>query len=128
LYDHVKDVADALNTGLKHGRVSVAHIVGRDPEYLDEHGVCRAAIETAAESLCDGVVAPVFWYVLFGFPGLIIYKAVNTMDSMIGHKNAKYHAFGMTAARFKFITRPTNWNFLGFSSIFYSHCKPLGCL
>ena len=99
LYDHVRDVVNALNIDLEHGRKSVAHIVGRDPEHLDEHGVCRAAIETVAENLCDGVVAPIFWYVLFGFPGLIIYKAVNTMDSMIGYKTAKYHAFGMTAAR-----------------------------
>ncbi len=99
LYDHVKDVAVALGASLEAGREAVSHIVGRDPEHLDEHGVCRAAIETTAENLCDGVVAPIFWYVLFGFPGLIIYKAVNTMDSMIGHKNARYRAFGMTAAR-----------------------------
>lgn len=99
LYDHVKDVADGLEISLEHGRAAVSHIVGRDPDYLDQHAVCRAAIETAAENLCDGVVAPIFWYVLFGFPGLIIYKAVNTMDSMIGHKNKKYNAFGMTAAR-----------------------------
>lgn len=99
LYDHVKDVAIALQSSVEEGRRAVSHIVGRDPEQLDEHGVCRAAIESAAENLCDGVVAPVFWYVLFGFPGLIIYKAVNTMDSMIGHKNARYRAFGMTAAR-----------------------------
>ncbi|NQW01292.1 MAG: cobalamin biosynthesis protein, partial [Rhodospirillales bacterium] len=94
LYDHVKEVAKALEIGLEPGRQAVAQIVGRDPQQLDIHGVCRAAIESCAENLCDGVVAPVFWYVLFGFPGLIIYKSVNTMDSMIGHKNAKYRAFG----------------------------------
>lgn len=99
LYEHVKDVSIALSTGLEAGREAVSHIVGRDPEQLDEHGVCRAAIETTAENLCDGVIAPIFWYVLFGFPGLIIYKTTNTMDSMIGYKNAKYRAFGMTAAR-----------------------------
>lgn len=99
LYDHVKAVGVALEVSLEAGREAVSHIVGRDPEQLDVHGVCRAAIESAAENLCDGVIAPIFWYVLFGFPGLIIYKAVNTMDSMIGHKNAKYRAFGMTAAR-----------------------------
>ncbi len=99
LYDHVKAVATALEFGVEPGRQAVAHIVGRDPAQLDVHGVCRAAIETAAENLCDGVVAPIFWYLLFGFPGLIIYKAVNTMDSMIGHRNARYRAFGMTAAR-----------------------------
>jgi adenosylcobinamide-phosphate synthase len=99
LFDHVKAVARGLSDSLEQGREAVSHIVGRDPSRLDEHGVARAAIESAAENLCDGVVAPVFWYILFGFPGLIIYKAVNTMDSMIGHKTAKYRAFGMTAAR-----------------------------
>ncbi|HER26628.1 MAG TPA: cobalamin biosynthesis protein CobD [Rhodospirillales bacterium] len=99
LYDRVRAVALALRLGLEPARSEVAHIVGRDPRYLDEHGVSRAAIESAAENFCDGVVAPVFWYVLFGFPGILVYKAVNTMDSMIGHLTPKYRAFGMTAAR-----------------------------
>ncbi len=99
LYDHVKDVAKALDIGLEPGREAVSHVVGRDVTQLDEHGVARAAIETLAENLCDGVIAPIFWYLLFGFPGLLIYKTVNTMDSMIGYKNTKYRAFGMTAAR-----------------------------
>lgn len=132
LYDHVKDVADALKISLEHGRKTVAHIVGRNPEYLDEHGVCRAAIETTAENLCDGVVAPVFWYVLFGFPGLIIYKAVNTMDSMIGHKNAKYLAFGMTAARLddvlNLIPARLTGIFLVLAAFFTPTASPLGAL
>lgn len=100
LYAYVKNVATAFESGgLSDGRVAVSHIVGRDPDQLDEHGVCRAAIESLAENFGDGVVAPIFWYVLFGFSGLLVYKAVNTMDSMIGHKSVKYMAFGFTAAR-----------------------------
>ncbi|MBT3304904.1 MAG: cobalamin biosynthesis protein CobD [Alphaproteobacteria bacterium] len=99
LYDSVAKVAHALNQDLPQGREAVSHIVGRDPNMLDEAGVARAAIETAAENFCDGVVAPVFWFVLFGFPGILIYKTVNTMDSMIGYTTPKYRAFGMTAAR-----------------------------
>jgi len=99
LYDHVKAVVKAFEFGLEPAREAVSHIVGRDPSVLDEHGICRAAIESLAENLNDGVVAPVFWYILFGFPGLLVYKAVNTMDSMIGHRTEKYRAFGMTAAR-----------------------------
>jgi adenosylcobinamide-phosphate synthase len=97
----VRAVALALDReGIEAGRRAVAHIVGRDPAQLDEHGVARAAIESLAENFGDAVVAPVFWYVLFGMPGLIIYKAANTMDSMIGHLTPQYRAFGMAAARF----------------------------
>ena len=99
LYDHVKAVAKALREGVEPGRQAVRHIIGRDPERLDGAGVARGALESLAENFCDGVVAPVFWYVLFGFPGLLTYKAVNTMDSMIGYTSPKYRAFGMTAAR-----------------------------
>lgn len=99
LYDRVRAVALGLDQGLEQGREAVSHIVGRAPEHLDNHGVARAAIESCAENFSDGLIAPVFWYVLFGLPGLMIYKAVNTMDSMIGHMTLKYHAFGMTAAR-----------------------------
>ena len=99
LYDHVKAVARALREGVEPGRQAVRHIIGRDPERLNGAGVARGALESLAENFCDGVVAPVFWYVLFGFPGLLVYKAVNTMDSMIGYTSPKYRAFGMTAAR-----------------------------
>jgi adenosylcobinamide-phosphate synthase len=100
LYTAVKRVMVALReNGVESGRTAVSQIVARDPAYLDEHGVSRAAIESLAENFSDGVVAPVFWYVLFGFPGLLVYKTVNTMDSMIGYKNPKYAAFGFTAAR-----------------------------
>jgi adenosylcobinamide-phosphate synthase len=101
LYDHVRAVGRALEReGLEPARRAVAHIVGRDPNQLDEHGVARAAIESLAENFSDAVVAPVFWYVLFGMPGLLVYKAANTMDSMIGHLTPQYQAFGMVAARF----------------------------
>lgn len=100
LYDHVRDVAAALERGgLAAGRTAVAHIVGRDPAALDQHGVSRAAIESLAENFSDGVVAPAFWYALFGLPGLLAYKAINTLDSMIGHKTPRYLHFGMVAAR-----------------------------
>jgi len=77
----------------------VAMIVGRDPEQLDEAGVCRAAIESCAENFSDGVVAPVFWLALLGLPGLIGYKAINTADSMIGHRTERHGSFGWAAAR-----------------------------
>lgn len=100
LYDHVRAVQAALRRGgLPAGRQAVAMIVGRDPNSLDEHGVARAAIESCAENFSDAVVAPVFWYVIAGFPGLLVYKTVNTLDSMIGHRNDRYRAFGMAAAR-----------------------------
>ena len=101
LYDHVAAVALALDRGgLAAGREAVRHIVGRDPSRLDAHGVARAAIESLAENFSDGVVAPVFWYLLLGLPGLFAYKMANTLDSMIGHKTPHYLAFGWAAARF----------------------------
>lgn len=101
LYDHVAAVARGLEQdGLSGGRRAVAMIVGRDPESLDEAGVSRAAIESLAENFSDGVVAPAFWLALLGLPGIVLYKATNTADSMIGHKNDKYRAFGWPAARF----------------------------
>jgi len=100
LFQHVAAVADGLKRGgLAGGRWAVARIVGRDPESLDEHGVARAAIERCAENFADGVVAPVFWYLVAGFPGLLLYKTANTMDSMIGHLDDKHRDFGLVAAR-----------------------------
>ncbi len=99
IYNHVSVVGKALLEGVEQGRDAVRHIVSRDPASLDGPGVARSAIESLAENFSDGVVAPVFWYVLFGFPGLLVYMAVNTMDSMIGHRTPQYRAFGMTAAR-----------------------------
>jgi adenosylcobinamide-phosphate synthase len=99
LYDHVAAVASGLEGGLEEGRQAVAHIVGRDPASLDAHGVARAAIESTAENFADGVVAPLFWGVLFGLPGMAAYKAINTLDSMIGHRSPRYLDFGRFAAR-----------------------------
>ncbi|MBF0270063.1 MAG: cobalamin biosynthesis protein CobD [Alphaproteobacteria bacterium] len=100
LFEHVLAVGRALKAkGLAGGREAVSHIVGRDVKQLDEHGVARAAVESCAENFGDGVVAPVFWYVLLGVPGLLLYKTVNTLDSMIGHKTERYRAFGVTSAR-----------------------------
>jgi adenosylcobinamide-phosphate synthase len=99
LADHVLAVSDALRVSLAEGRVAVARIVGRDPETLDEGGVARAAIESAAENFSDGVVAPAFWFLIAGLPGIAIYKAVNTADSMIGHRSERYAEFGWAAAR-----------------------------
>ncbi len=100
LYEHVAAVANALDKdGLAGGRIAVAKIVGRDPESLDAHGVARAAIESLAENFSDAVVAPVFWFALFGLPGLMVAKAVNTLDSMIAHRSERYLDFGRFAAR-----------------------------
>jgi len=100
LEQHVAAVADGLErSGLAAGREAVGHIVGRDPDSLDEAGVSRAALESLAENFSDGVVAPAFWAVLFGLPGLIAYKAINTADSMIGHRTPRHAAFGWAAAR-----------------------------
>ncbi len=95
----VRAVADALDTSLEAGRRQVSQIVGRDPETLDSAGVSRAAIESLAESTSDGIIAPLFWLVLGGLPGIAIYKAINTADSMIGHKTERHLQFGWAAAR-----------------------------
>lgn len=100
LYQFVGAVADGLETSLEEGRRAVSHIVGRDPERLDEAGVARAAIESLAENYSDGVVAPALWMAIAGLPGAAIYKGVNTADSMIGHRDARHLHFGWASARF----------------------------
>ena len=100
LHRHVADVADALEKrGTEAGRSAVSHIVGRDTEALDAAGVARAAIESLAENFSDAVVAPVLWMAIAGLPGAALYKAINTADSMIGHRTRRYEAFGWAAAR-----------------------------
>ena len=84
---------------LNAARTAVSYIVGRDTESLDSDGVCRAAVETVAENTSDGVIAPMFWMLMFGAVGGFFYKAINTMDSMIGYRNEKYLYFGRTAAK-----------------------------
>ncbi|UUP19721.1 adenosylcobinamide-phosphate synthase CbiB [Nitratireductor thuwali] len=101
LGSHVAAVAAALeNDGVEAGRKAVSQIVGRDPQSLDEAGIARAAIESLAENASDGVVAPVFWLAVGGLPGGTVYKAVNTADSMIGHRTPRHADFGWAAARF----------------------------
>ena len=100
LHDHVAAVETALRTGgLEAGRRAVAMIVGRDPERLDAPAVCRAAIESLSENFSDGIVAPSVWIGAFGLPGGALYKAINTADSMIGHRTPRHEAFGWAAAR-----------------------------
>ena len=100
LHDHVAAVATPLQAGdLDAARAAVSQIVGRDPALLDEAGIARAAIESLAENTSDGVVAPLVWGALFGLPGIIGYKAINTLDSMIGHRTERHEAFGWASAR-----------------------------
>ena len=99
LAEHVGAVARALREDLPAARRAVAMIVGRDVAGMDRPRIARAAIESAAENLSDGVVAPAFWFAVAGLPGIAAYKAVNTADSMIGHRTPRHEAFGWTAAR-----------------------------
>ena len=94
LWAHVRAVATGLACGLAEGRVAVSHIVGRNPASLDAPGVARAAIESLAENFSDGIVAPALWCALLGLPGIAMYKAINTADSMIGHRTPRHERFG----------------------------------
>lgn len=100
LVQHVHAVADGLRLSLPEGRRAVAMIVGRDTAAMDQAAVSRAAIESAAENLSDGVIAPAFWFLIGGLPLMLVYKAANTADSMIGHRTPRHEAFGWAAARF----------------------------
>ena len=99
LDEHIRAVADALDDGVEPARRAVGMVVGRDTRDLNEAEIARATIETGAENLSDGVIAPALWFLLAGLPGLFVYKLVNTADSMIGYRNARYLAFGCVAAR-----------------------------
>lgn len=100
LVDHVRAVGNALRLSLGDGRRAVSMIVGRDTAALTEPEVARAAIESAAENLSDGIVAPAFWFLILGLPGILLYKITNTADSMIGHRTPRHEEFGWAAARF----------------------------
>lgn len=100
LVEHVRAVADALRLSLAEGRRAVSMIVGRDTADMDESAVSRAAIESAAENLSDGVIAPAFWFLVGGLPLMIVYKITNTADSMIGHRTERHEDFGWASARF----------------------------
>ena len=99
LIREVKEVFRAVDRSLEEGRRQVARIVGRDTTQLTAQEVRTAALETLAENLSDGVIAPLFWYALLGVPGMLAYKMVNTLDSMIGYRNRRYLHFGCVAAR-----------------------------
>ncbi|EGF55519.1 cobalamin biosynthesis protein CobD [Bacteroides fluxus YIT 12057] len=99
LVREVREVFKAVDRSLEEGRKQVARIVGRDTSRLTAQEVRTAALETLAENLSDGVIAPLFWYLLLGVPGMLAYKMVNTLDSMIGYKNERYRQFGCFAAR-----------------------------
>ncbi len=99
LTQHVQAVSDGLRKSLSHGRQAVSMIVGRDTSEMDDAAIARGAIESAAENFSDGVVAPIFWFLIAGLPGLMVYKLVNTADSMIGYRTEKYEEFGKFAAR-----------------------------
>ena len=99
LIKEVKGVFRALDVSLEQGRIQVARIVGRDTSQLSDNDVRKAALETLAENLSDGVVAPLFWLLLLGTPGMVAYKMINTLDSMIGYRTERYHRFGTFAAR-----------------------------
>lgn len=116
LADHVSAVGQGLRKdGIAGGRKAVAMVVGRDPNLLDRSGVCRAAIESLAENYSDGVVAPAFYYAIFGLPGLLAYKMLNTADSMIGHKTPRYRHFGWASAR---LDDFANWPAARLSALF----------
>jgi len=100
LHDHLIAVARPLQSGdIEAARSAVSRIVGRDPATLDEAGIARASIESLAENTSDGIIAPVLWGTILGLPGLVAYKTINTLDSMIGHRTPRHEAFGWAAAR-----------------------------
>ncbi|MBQ3698719.1 MAG: cobalamin biosynthesis protein CobD [Prevotella sp.] len=98
LIREVREVFRTVDRSLEEGRTQVARIVGRDTSNLNEQEVRTAALETLAENLSDGVIAPLFWYLLLGVPGMMAYKMVNTLDSMIGYRTERYCEFGWCAA------------------------------
>jgi adenosylcobinamide-phosphate synthase len=120
LYVHVARVAAPLAAGdIDGARGAVAMIVGRDPAALDTAGIARAALESLGENASDGVIAPLFWGVVGGLPGLILYKGINTMDSMIGYRDARYEDFGKAAARLDDLANwlPARLTALGFALV-----------
>lgn len=106
LADHVRDVGNALRLSLGDGRAAVAKIVGRDTRGMDGSAVARSAIESGAENLSDGVIAPAFWFLVAGLPGILIYKVINTADSMVGYRNHRYEEFGWASAK---LDDAVNW-------------------
>lgn len=115
LADHVRAVADGLRLSVGDGRLMVGRIVSRNTRDMNQPQVARAAIESGAENLSDGVIAPAFWFLVAGLPGLLLYKAVNTADSMIGYRNERYERFGWAAARLDDVLNMLPARLTGFS-------------
>ncbi|MGV7212354.1 adenosylcobinamide-phosphate synthase CbiB [Bradyrhizobium sp. UFLA05-112] len=131
LHDHVAAVAQRLQSGdIDAARLAVAEIVGRDPASLDEAGIARAALESLAENASDGIVAPVFWGALLGLPGILGYKAINTLDSMIGHRSERHLWFGWAAARIDDVANfiPARLTGLLFALVTAHPWAPLSCM
>jgi adenosylcobinamide-phosphate synthase len=133
LFEHVQRVERRLAAGyLNSARVAVGKIVGRDVNVLDEHGVSRAAIESLTENFSDAVVSPMFWYLVLGLPGLLAFKAISTMDSMIGHLTPRYAAFGRVAARLddaaNFIPARLSAILLAIAALCIPGGRPLGAI
>ena len=117
LYTHVKDVADTLNKkDLNASREALSKIVGRDLKNSDENTICGGAIESLSENTSDGIVAPLFWAFFFGLPGIVFYKTINTLDSMIGYRNDKFLNFGWFSAK---VDDLVNWVPARLSSILF---------
>lgn len=126
LDSHVGCVARPLKKGdLIAARRAVSMIVGRDPEKLDAAGIARAATESLAENTSDGITAPLFWGLIAGFPGIVSYKALNTLDSMIGHRSKQYEAFGKASARLDDVA---NWIPARITGVFFVLSRPRRCL
>ncbi len=113
----VARVAEETGQSLERGREAVSHIVGRDTDGLDEAEISRAAIESLAENSSDGVIAPLFWFALLGLPGIIVYKAINTADSMVGHKTLRFVDFGWASAKLDDVV---NWLPARLTAILYA--------
>lgn len=133
LHTHVAAVRNILRDhGIEAARRELSKIVGRDTSQLDETDVCRAAIESLSENTSDGLVAPLFWYLLAGLPGIAIYKAVNTADSMVGYKSARHLHFGWASARMDDLLNlaPARLTalFYAVAAIFYGPARPLNAL
>ncbi len=133
LYFKVRAVASALDgSDLETVRTAVRPLVSRDPAHMDAHALARVAIEAAARGLSAGVIAPVFWYALFGFPGFALCRALSLMDSVVGHKTPRYRAFGLTAARLDDIAQFIPARLTGFllviAAVFVPGGRPGGAL
>ena len=125
LLKHARQVANAMEKeDLSLSRITVGKLVGRDTDLMDLPACGRATVESVGENFNDGVIAPIFYFCLFGIPGILVYKVVNTLDSMVGYRNEKYHDFGWFSAKLddlmSFLPARISWLFLSGAAIFYT--------